>query len=51
MTRKVMVERTKGEWMTTGDPENYFKAHIKFVMKYEKYGSKIPAWISDLAVK
>jgi len=43
-TKKVLVERTKGEWLTTGDPENYFRAHLAFVMKYEKYGSKVPGW-------
>lgn len=48
VTRKVLVERTKGEWMTTGDPENYFKAHLTFAMRYEKYAAKIPAWVLDL---
>ncbi|MFZ5376588.1 MAG: UTP--glucose-1-phosphate uridylyltransferase [Patescibacteria group bacterium] len=43
-SRRVLVERTKGEWMTTGDPENYFKAHLQFVMKNEKYGTKIKDW-------
>ena len=46
--REVIVERTRGEWMTTGDPENYFKAHLKFVIESEKYGSKIPAWVEEL---
>lgn len=26
----VYVEKTKGIWMTTGDPENYFKAYQKY---------------------
>lgn len=44
---KVVVTRTKGEWMTTGDPENYFRAHIKFAMEQEKYGSKIAGWVEE----
>jgi UTP--glucose-1-phosphate uridylyltransferase len=45
--KQVLVERTQGEWMTTGDPENYFRAHLKFVMEYEKYGPKVADWIAD----
>jgi len=44
----VLVERTKGEWMTTGDPENYFRAYLKFVFLNEKYAGKVPQWIADL---
>lgn len=47
-TKTVLVGKTKGEWMTTGDPENYFKAHLKFVMEHEKYGSKLEEWIREL---
>jgi UTP--glucose-1-phosphate uridylyltransferase len=44
-TKKVLVERTQGEWMTTGDPENYFHAHLKFVIENEKYGKKVKDWV------
>lgn len=47
-TKRVLVGKTKGEWMTTGDPENYFKAHLKFVLDHEKYGSKVAEWIKEL---
>lgn len=40
-SKPVIVEKTKGTWMTTGDPENYFMAHLKFVLENEKYGEKI----------
>lgn len=43
--KKVLVEHTRGTWMTTGDPENYFIAHLKFVLEKEKYGPKILEWI------
>ena len=44
---KILVERTKGEWMTTGDPENYFRAHLKYVMQKESYGSKVAGWLEE----
>jgi len=46
-TKKVLVEKTKGKWLTTGDPENYFRAHLAFVMKYEKYGDKVSSWVEQ----
>lgn len=45
--KKVLVEQTKGEWMTTGDPENYFRAHLKYVLEKEKYGSKVLGWLNE----
>jgi UTP--glucose-1-phosphate uridylyltransferase len=48
MEQRVVVEHTKGLWMTTGDPENYFKAHLMFVLKHEKYGSKVREWLQEL---
>lgn len=29
---KVYVERTKGQWLTTGDPQNYFMAQLEYVL-------------------
>lgn len=49
-THQVLVEHTQGEWMTTGDPENYFMAHLKFVMEHEKYGKKIAEWVNTFSV-
>lgn len=46
-SERVIVEHTHGEWMTTGDPENYFQAHLKFVYKYEKYGAKLATWFKE----
>lgn len=48
-TKPVRVEHTKGEWMTTGDPENYFHAHLKFVLEEEKYGKKVADWLREMA--
>ncbi len=47
-TGRVLVERTQGEWMTTGDPENYFRAHLKFVVEQEKYGKKVKEWLATM---
>jgi UTP--glucose-1-phosphate uridylyltransferase len=47
-THRVIVEKTRAEWMTTGDPENYFHAHLKYVLEREKYGSKVQKWVEDL---
>lgn len=46
-TKKVLVEKTHGQWLTTGDPENYFKAHLKFVYDYEDYGPKLEDWLKQ----
>jgi UTP--glucose-1-phosphate uridylyltransferase len=46
-SREVLVEKTHGQWLTTGDPENYFKAHLKFVYDYENYGTKLEDWLAE----
>lgn len=47
--KKVLVAKNNSKWMTTGDPENYFKAHLKFVIENEKYGSKVKEWVEEIA--
>jgi UTP--glucose-1-phosphate uridylyltransferase len=47
--KPVKVVKTKGQWMTTGDPENYFHAHLKFVVENEKYGPKVKEWVDELS--
>ncbi len=37
-----------GEWMTTGDPIRYMKAHIKFMLSHKKYGEELEEFIDDL---
>lgn len=46
--KDVIVQKTLGEWMTTGDPENYFKAHLRYVMDHEKYGDKVVEWVKEM---
>jgi len=46
--KDVIVQKTQGEWMTTGDPENYFKAHLRYVKEFEKYGDKVVDWVKEM---
>ena len=43
----VIVEKTKGRWMTTGDPENYFIAHLDYVMRNEKYKKQVADYFAQ----
>jgi UTP--glucose-1-phosphate uridylyltransferase len=47
--KNVQVVKTQAMWMTTGDPENYFMAHLKFVLENEKYGGKVKDWVDSFA--
>lgn len=44
----VRVKAIEGEWMTTGDPFNYMKAHIKFMLNHEKYGDELREFMKTL---
>lgn len=50
-TGRIMVGKSEGEWMTTGDPENYFNAHLRFALAYEDYGHKIKGWVEEYEQK
>ena len=47
--KKVLVVKNNSHWMTTGDPENYFKAHLNYVLKQEKYGHKVKDWVEEMS--
>lgn len=40
-TGRVYVKKTSGNWMTTGDPKNYFCAHLKYVLENEDYADEV----------
>jgi UTP--glucose-1-phosphate uridylyltransferase len=44
---EVYVEKTKGEWMTTGDPKNYFMAHLKYVFDHESYSDDVKKFVNE----
>lgn len=46
-TGNVYVEKTHGQWMTTGDPKNYFLAHLKFALDHEDYADAIRTFIQN----
>lgn len=39
----------EGEWMTTGDPARYMKAHIKFMLAHDGYGPGLKEFIKDFS--
>ena len=43
----VYVEKTRGQWVTTGDPENYFMAHLKYTLENEAYADKVRQFINN----
>lgn len=46
-TGRVYAKKTQGQWMTTGDPKNYFKAHLKYVLDHEDYADDIRDFINN----
>lgn len=43
----VYVELTKGQWLTTGDPKNYFLTSLKYVLENEDYADDVRAAIAE----
>lgn len=41
----VYVTPTKGKWLTTGDPKNYFFAHVEYVLANEPYGEELAEFL------
>ncbi|PIY79153.1 MAG: hypothetical protein COY81_04555 [Candidatus Pacebacteria bacterium CG_4_10_14_0_8_um_filter_43_12] len=46
--KMIKVEKTKGDWLTTGDPENYFRAYLEYVIRKEKYGAQVDEWLTEI---
>ncbi len=46
-TGNVYVEKTRGEWMTTGDPKNYFLAHLKYTLDNEDFADEIREFVAN----
>lgn len=44
----VHVVKTQGQWVTTGDPKNYFLAHLKYVLDHEDYADAVRAQMPSL---
>lgn len=42
---EVLVAKSSGRWMTTGDPKNYFLAHLEYLLENADYGDEIRALV------
>ena len=43
----VYVVKTKGTWMTTGDPKNYFLAYLRHVLDHEDYAESAKSLLAN----
>lgn len=46
---RIRVKVIKGEWMTTGDPIRYMKAHLKFMLSQKEYKKDLTKFIKEVA--
>lgn len=44
---RIIAEVIKGEWITTGDPRNYFLAQLKYVLEHEKYADDVRSYVQN----
>ena len=42
----VVVAHSRGKWITTGDPKNYFFAHLEYVMSHADYAEEIRRFVT-----
>ncbi|MBR3248506.1 NTP transferase domain-containing protein [Candidatus Saccharibacteria bacterium] len=42
---EVYIAKSQGKWITTGDPKNYFMAHLEYVLRETDYGDEIKKMI------
>lgn len=43
----VVVAHSKGKWITTGDPKNYFLAHLEYVLNYTDYADDVREFVKN----
>ena len=43
----VIVAKSEGKWITTGDPKNYFMAHLEYVLSSTDYGDDVRKFIAN----
>ena len=44
---QMRVKKVEGEWLTTGDPLRYMKAHLKFMLANDKLGDDLKQWLKE----
>ena len=47
----VVVAHSKGKWITTGDPKNYFMAHLEYVLNHTDYAEDVKKFIENAIIK
>ncbi|MBR2725044.1 NTP transferase domain-containing protein [Candidatus Saccharibacteria bacterium] len=43
----VVVAHSRGKWITTGDPKNYFMAHLQYVMDHTDYADDVKKFVKQ----
>ena len=43
----VVVARSAGKWITTGDPKNYFMAHLEYVLRNSDYADDVRKFVAE----
>ena len=43
----VLVARSEGKWITTGDPKNYFIAHLEYVLSETDYADEVRKFVEN----
>ena len=46
-TGDVIVAKSEGKWITTGDPKNYFMAHLEYVLQNTDYADDVRKFIAE----
>ena len=46
-TGDVVVARSEGKWITTGDPKNYFMAHLEYVLRNSDYADEVRKFVAE----
>lgn len=46
-TGHVYAKETTGKWVTTGDPKNYFMAHLEYVLNNTDYADDVRKFIAE----
>lgn len=43
----VVVAHSRGKWITTGDPKNYFLAHLEYVLSHTDYADDVRKFVAE----
>lgn len=46
-TGDVVVAKSEGKWITTGDPKNYFMAHLEYVLHNTDYADDVRKFVAE----